>query len=104
MIIQTTIQPRNLWLLLVLTLVLSSGHLALASTPSSGTLNPTVGSAVSWTGTGVAGATTDETTCVEGTDCDVFTITLTGSPSNYNGLVLAVRIAHAVPANWSWPQ
>src|SRR5437762_1155092 len=97
--ITATVKSRTLWLLLALTLVLPSGRFALASTPSSGTLNPVAGSATAWTGTGVAGATTDETTCVEGTDCDVFTITLTGSPSNYNGLVLAVRIAHTVAAN-----
>jgi hypothetical protein len=98
-ITKATIQSRNLWLLLALTLVCLSGRLALASTPSSGTLNPTVGSSASWTGSSVAGATTDETTCVDGTNCDVFTITLTGSPSDYNGLVLAVRISHTVPAN-----
>lgn len=79
--------------------VLSGWQLAFSSTPSSGTLNPIVGSSVLWTGGGVGGATTDETTCVDGTTCDVFTITLTGSPSNYSGLVLSVRISHGVPVN-----
>src|ERR1700730_3790526 len=43
--------------------------------------------------------TTDETTCVDGTDCDVFTVPRTGSPSNYQGLVLAIKISHSVSLN-----
>jgi len=70
-----------------------------ASTPSSTTLNPVNGSSASWAGGGLAGATTDETTCVDGTDCDVYTITLTGSPANYKGLVLAISISHQVKLN-----
>ena len=72
---------------------------ASASTPSSGTLSPVNGSSATWAGSGIAGATTDETTCVDGTDCDVFTVTLTGSSSNYKGLVLAISIAHSISVN-----
>ncbi len=72
---------------------------ASASTPSSGTLGPVKGSSAAWVGSGIAGATTDETTCVDGTDCDVFTVTLTGSPGNYKGLVLAISIAHSISLN-----
>jgi hypothetical protein len=74
-------------------------NLLSAAAPSSGTLSPANGSSVSWAGSGVAGATTDETTCVNGTDCDVFTITLTGSPANYKGLVLAITISHQIKLN-----
>jgi hypothetical protein len=70
-----------------------------ASTPTSGTLSPSNGSSTTWAGSGIGGATTDETTCVDGTDCDVFTITLTGSPSNYQGLVLAINVTHSVTLN-----
>ncbi len=72
---------------------------ASASTPSSGTLGPVKGSSSAWAGSGIAGATTDETTCVDGTDCDVFTVTLTGSPTNYKGLILAISIAHSISLN-----
>jgi hypothetical protein len=72
---------------------------AFASTPTSGTLSPSNGSSTTWAGSGIAGATTDETTCVDGTDCDVFTITLTGSPSSYQGLVLAINITHSNTLN-----
>src|SRR5882724_4903273 len=72
---------------------------ASASTPSSGTLGPVKGSSSAWAGSGIAGATTDETTCVDGTDCDVFSVTLAGSPSNYQGLILAISIAHSISLN-----
>lgn len=72
---------------------------ASASTPTSGTLSPSNGSSTTWAGSGIGGATTDETTCVDGTDCDVFTITLTGSPSDYQGLVLAINVSHSVTLN-----
>jgi hypothetical protein len=70
-----------------------------AATPSFSTLNPVAGSSASWVGSGIAGATTDETTCVDGTDCDAYTITLTGSPANYKGLVLAISISHQIKLN-----
>jgi hypothetical protein len=90
------------WKLRTIFLVAVSFALAFsvsASTPTSGTLTPANGSSTTWSGGGIAGATTDETTCVDGTDCDVFTVTLTGSPSNYQGLVLAISIAHSVSLN-----
>src|SRR5260370_9261459 len=77
----------------------SFAALVYAATPASSTLNPVNGSSASWAGGGIAGATTDETTCVDGTDCDVYTITLTGSPPNYKGLVLAISISHQVKLN-----
>ena len=73
--------------------------LVFAATPSSSTLNPVNGSSATWAGSGIAGATTDETTCVDGTDCDVYTVTLAGSPANYKGLVLAISISHQVSLN-----
>ena len=96
---KTSTPSRSFQMMFALLFVLLAGQLAFSSTPSSGALNPAVGSSVSWTGSSVGGATTDETTCVDGTNCDVFTITLTGLPSNYSGLVLSVHIGHNVPAN-----
>ena len=74
-------------------------NLALASTPSSATLGPVNGASVNWAGSGIAGATTDETTCVDGTDCDTFTINLSGSPTNYKGLVLNISIGWGLGVN-----
>jgi hypothetical protein len=97
--------PSNLILHLILKVTVlvaisfASVSPAFASTPTSGTLSASKGSSATWAGSGIAGATTDETTCVDGTDCDVFTITITGSPSNYQGLVLAINITHSVTLN-----
>jgi hypothetical protein len=95
----TTIKLRRFRTLCPLVAVLLAIHSAFASNPSSGTLKPAVGSAVTWTGAGLAGVTTDETTCVDGTDCDVFTITLSGSSSDYRGLALAISITHNLAVN-----
>src|SRR6266498_2742308 len=55
-----------------------------AATPSSGTLSPTSGP-ISWTGFTAAAAASPEgeTTCVEGTNCDTFTLKL--APADYRG-------------------
>ena len=74
-------------------------NLAFAATPSSVTLGPVKGATVNWAGSGVAGVTTDETTCVDGTDCDIFTINLTGSPTQYRGLVLNISIGWTLSTN-----
>src|SRR5258708_15407211 len=94
-----TIKTGRFWTLSTFVAVLLTIHPAFASNPSSATLNPAVGSAVAWTGTGLAGVTTDETTCVDGTDCDVFTVTLSGSPSDYRSLALAISITHNLAIN-----
>jgi hypothetical protein len=69
------------------------------STPSSATLGPTNGASASWAGSGVAGATTDETTCVNGVDCDTFTIMLSGSPADYANLLLSIQVGWKLGAN-----
>jgi hypothetical protein len=85
-------------LFLFITCCFAAG-VAFAGTPSSGSVNPQKGATVKWSGSGVGGTTTDETTCVDAVDCDVFTITLNGSPSDYKGLVLLVSISHQVSLN-----
>ena len=52
--------------------------------PSSGTLHPT-GPNVTWTGTALGGAAADEESCVEGVTCDTFTLTLSGTPADWQG-------------------
>jgi hypothetical protein len=86
-------------ILFSLALLVLTSAFAFASTPTSGSLKPAKGATVNWQGSGVAGATTDETTCVDGVDCDTFTINLTGSPSDYKGLVLSISITHQISAN-----
>jgi hypothetical protein len=100
-LLPSSARPSNLNLRVMLLVAMCCAFVfpAFASTPTSGTLSPSNGSSATWAGSGIAGATTDETTCVDGTDCDVFTITLTGAPSNYQGLVLAINITHSNALN-----
>src|SRR5437868_722769 len=64
--------------------------------PSSGTLNPG-GPAVNWVGTAVGGGSLDESTCVEGVNCDTFVLTLSGTPTNWTGLKARIVISSHDP-------
>ncbi len=68
--------------------------------PSAGTINA-VGPAVNWVGTAVGGGSLDESTCVEGVNCDTFTLTLSGTPTNWSGLKARIVISCADPSGLS---
>lgn len=64
--------------------------------PSSGAIGPANTAPTSWTGS-PSGVSLGESTCVDGTTCDVYTLTVTGKPADYvNKLV-------SVSANWTLP-
>lgn len=65
--------------------------------PASGTLDPG-GPALNWAGTAVGGGSADESTCVEGVNCDTFVLTLSGTPSNWTGLKARIAISAADPS------
>src|SRR6266478_8262188 len=65
--------------------------------PSAGTINA-VGPAVNWVGTAVGGGSLDESTCVEGVNCDTFTLTLSGTPTDWTGLKARIVISCADPS------
>src|SRR6266568_60197 len=65
--------------------------------PASGTLNPG-GSPVNWAGTAAGGGSLDESTCVEGVNCDTFILTLSGTPTNWTGLKARIVISTADPS------
>src|SRR5437868_11545035 len=67
-----------------------------SATPSGGTLNPG-GPTVSWAGTAAGGGSTDESTCVEGVNCDTFVLTLSGTPTNWTGLKARIVISSPDP-------
>ncbi len=71
-----------------------------SATPSSGTLGPT-GPAVNWVGTATGGSSLDESTCVEGVNCDTFILTLSGTPTNWTGLKARIVISCADPSGLS---
>ena len=65
--------------------------------PASGTLNPT-GPQVNWVGTAVGGGSADESTCVEGVNCDTFVVTLSGTASNWSGLKARIVVSSGDPS------
>jgi len=68
-----------------------------SATPSAGTLNPG-GPTIAWTGTAAGGGSLDESTCVEGVNCDTFVLTLSGTPTNWAGLKARIVISDADPS------
>src|SRR5216110_1796561 len=67
-----------------------------SATPTAGTLNPT-GPTVTWVGTAVGGGSLDESTCVEGVNCDTYILTLSGSPTDWTGLKARIVISSPDP-------
>ena len=52
--------------------------------PGSGTLDPTPGATLTWTGTAAGGTSPDEASCIEGVNCDTFVLTLSGAPGDWH--------------------
>src|SRR5947199_6775751 len=71
-----------------------------SATPSAGTLNPG-GPTVNWAGTALGGGSTDESTCVEGVNCDTFTLTLSGTPASWTNLKARIVISCGDPSGLS---
>jgi len=71
---------------------------AIAANPPAGTVDPT-GPGVAWDGTAAGGASAGESTCVEGANCDTYTLTVSGLPTNWAGKVVDVRISWLIPTN-----
>src|SRR5690242_9813149 len=67
-----------------------------AATPTSDTIGP-AGPMVSWDSTAVGGASEGEDTCVEGVNCDTFTLNV--SAGVWTGKVIAIKITWTVPAD-----
>lgn len=71
-----------------------------AADPAKGSVNSTVGSKVTFTGSATAsGAPNGEGDCMDGINCDTFELTITGNPADYVGKVVAIRIDWTVPTN-----
>jgi hypothetical protein len=69
--------------------------IAHAANPAAGTLNPTTGAQLTWTGTATGsqtGVNTQEADCVEGVTCDTYTVTVSGNPADWAGKTVHVQI------------
>lgn len=60
--------------------------------PATGTLNPG-GATQNWTGSVVAPNGVDEVACVDGVNCDTYTLTLSGTPTDWIGKKARVQIS-----------
>ncbi len=89
-------------LLVALALMMSSSafvYMAIAANPSSGTITP-AGPTLTWVGTGnglppAAGGRAD---CIEGQNCDSYTLTISGNPADWVGKQVKVRINNTLPS------
>lgn len=69
-----------------------------ASNPAAGVISP-AGPNVVWQGPLTGGAGANETTCVEGANCDTFKLTLSGTEEDWAGKVVNININWLNPAN-----
>ena len=85
---------------------LPSFNSASASSPAGGTLNATASAPLTWTGTATGGVVPNaplglidgEALCQEGSTCDTFTLTLDGTPADWSGKVVRVKLEWLLPA------
>jgi hypothetical protein len=70
-----------------------------ASDPPTGSLPTTVGAAITWKGTATGTGSADETTCVEGVNCDTFILTVAGTPSAWAKKLIKVDVTWGVQTN-----
>jgi hypothetical protein len=76
-----------------------------ASGPSSGTLNPTATTPLTWIGTAPGGATPNaplgliggEDLCQEGLNCDTFTLTVGGTAADWSGKLVRIKLEWLLP-------
>lgn len=70
-----------------------------AASPTSGMISPSSTEPVTWMATAAGGVSNGESTCVEGVNCDTFTLTVTGTPADWTGKKINVSISWVVAAN-----
>jgi hypothetical protein len=84
---------------LVLTLLAISSRRSTSATPPSGSIGP-AGAALAWDGTATGtGSASGESTCVEGVNCDTFTLTVTGTQADWTNAVQRIEVRITPPAS-----
>jgi hypothetical protein len=77
-------------------LLLAPFPLSRAAAPSAGTIGP-AGPTQNWDGNAVGGASAGEDTCVDGVNCDLYSLNV--SPGTWAGKVIAIKITWTIPTN-----
>src|SRR6266487_1025682 len=85
-------------LICALSMVFTPLPSSLAANPPSGTIGP-AGPTNTWNGPAIGGASANESTCVEGVNCDTYALNVTGLPTDWTGKLIAIKIAWTVPAS-----
>lgn len=85
-------------LLCVVCIALDSTRAVEAANPANGTISPT-GPNVVWQGPVTGGAAANEDTCIEGTNCDTFKLTLSGTEEDWAGKVVNINVNWLTPTN-----
>lgn len=70
---------------------------ATAASPANGSIGPD-DVRIEWDGTAIGGSSAGEETCVEGVNCDTFTITVLGTEADWADKLIRVDITWLVPA------
>ncbi len=70
-----------------------------AAAPADATISPTTNPPVTWVGTAPGGSSANETTCVDGVNCDVFKLTVTGTEADWANNLIALTFGWTLPAN-----
>jgi hypothetical protein len=92
--------PRRIFFV-ALSFAIGSAAVGFAANPTQGTLNPGSTTPLQWVGNALgAPAVTSEAACQDGINCDVFTIHLTGNPSDYAGQQLVVNITFSMLSDY----
>ena len=97
--------PRIILALGLISAAAFFAFISLAANPSSGSLSATTATPLTWVGTAkggqsdVSGTLSGEDSCVDGQNCDVFTVTLNGAPADWVGKQARVDIVWGQTAN-----
>ncbi|MDQ3120442.1 MAG: hypothetical protein M3Q89_12905, partial [Verrucomicrobiota bacterium] len=70
-----------------------------AASPPAATIAPTTTPPVTWVGTAPGGTSANETTCVDGVNCDVFKLTATGTEADWSNNLIALTFGWTLVAN-----
>lgn len=73
--------------------------LVMASDPPGGVIAPTVGSTVSFNGTALESGSLDESTCVEGVNCDTYVLSVGGTLNQWKNRLVKIELGWGVSAN-----
>lgn len=90
---------RNVMATLAVTMIVLAAD-SFASSPATGSISATSTAPLTWTGTAPAtGSAQGEDTCVDGVNCDTFTLTISGTASDWAGYAVKVDLGWSLPAN-----